>query len=60
MGVATTSTEVGVQKKSTLSIVSAFFIFLNRSARSESLLQGPAKHEGIRHGRTSQALFFQF
>ena len=42
-------------------MVSAFFILLDRSARSVSLLQGPAKHdetnEGIRHGRTSQALF---
>ena len=63
VGVATTSTEVGVQK-SALSTVSAFFIFLDRSARSVSLLQGPAKHDetnqGIRHGRTSQALFFGF
>ena len=53
-----------VYKKSTLSMVSAFFILLDRSAHSVSLLQGPAKHdetnEGIRHGRTSQALFFRF
>ena len=51
-------------KKKTALDVSAFFILLDRSARSVSLLQGPAKHdetnEGIRHGRTSRALFFRF
>ena len=44
--------------------VSAFFILLDRLARSVSLLQGPAKHdetnEEIRHGRASQALSFGF
>ena len=57
--VATTSTEVW-----STTAGACFIQFIDRSARSVSLLQGPTKHdetnEGIRHGRTSQALFFRF